>query len=101
MAFHADAERQGEVEGFLVLQAELSCQLVDPDLLCQVLRSVPSFFSFSEATAVAVWWAGVLRRRHGASPGDADDALHPRTFLAPGMQRARIPACHRRPERSG
>jgi hypothetical protein len=36
MALHADAERQREVEGLLVGEAELSCELVDADLPGQV-----------------------------------------------------------------
>jgi hypothetical protein len=36
MALHADAERQREVEGLLVREAELSRELVDADLPSQV-----------------------------------------------------------------
>jgi hypothetical protein len=37
MARHADPHGQAQIEAFLVRQAELACQLVDPHLLGQVV----------------------------------------------------------------
>jgi hypothetical protein len=37
MALHADAEADAEVERLFVREAQLSGELVNPDLLCQVL----------------------------------------------------------------
>jgi hypothetical protein len=42
VALDPDAEANAEVERLLVGEAQLSCELVDPDLLCQVL--LQSFF---------------------------------------------------------
>jgi hypothetical protein len=42
VALHPDPQLNAQVQGFFVGEAELSSQLVNPDLLRQVLASVPS-----------------------------------------------------------